>query len=208
MGPSWRLLPLFVLAVACSEEPAEAPVPPPVDAPSPAPAGAEVPPAGPMTPPPGFASMEGPKVAVSGTVSYDGEHEGLLRLDFMRQKEDGSCELVDAHVIEFGAWSVEVPTGYGSLIISSFLDVARDGNPQDDPAGAWTRPVKVGQDAVSGIDLVLQVGPPAKDIKLCAAPPDTPPPAGPAPGAAPAPESAPPAAPPQEAAAAPPPGNG
>jgi hypothetical protein len=159
------LLPVLVNLVACPQPPPEAPTDPtageqPAPATGPADGPADVPaapnPDGSTPPAPaGFGAATGEKVTVSGTLAYAGKHEGVLHLEFWRQLDDGSCEALDSRVVEFGAWSVEVPVDSSGLVVAAYLDVAEDGTPIDDPRVMWPNVVEVGKAPVSGIDLAL-----------------------------------------------------
>ncbi len=154
--------------------------------------------------PKGFEVEEGAGVAISGTVVYEGQTEGTLRIDFLPASPDqGMPGAVHSLTLEEpGAWTVEAPQGYGDLLICAFIDTNDDGPSRGEPKVLLTDPLTVGTDAITAVELVVQDdwdkdqghgGPKelAPDLRGDGkAPPEgappTPPAAAPAPGEAPA----------------------
>ena len=96
------------------------------------------------------------QVALSGTLSYEGSKEGQYRIEFLLVSDGGPPTMVHYEPIaELGEWMAFAPVNAGEIRVVAFLDQAGDGASSDDPAAAWPRPVEVGSDPITGIDLVL-----------------------------------------------------
>ncbi len=108
--------------------------------------------------PPGFEVEEGQGVILSGTVSYEGDSTGTVRVDFLRPP--GKGQLPGAvHTLALdapGDWTVEAPKDFGELIIVSFIDVNNDGPSRGEPKVVLDPPMKVEGEPVTGIELTIQ----------------------------------------------------
>ncbi len=116
--------------------------------------GAEVGAAGMALP---FASHTGEKVLLSGTVTAEGT--GPVDLDFRApapESESGKVALGKLSLPAPGPWELEVPVGFGELLLDAFHDLGNDGPTVDDPY-AWLS-LEVGEENQAGIDLSLEVG--------------------------------------------------
>lgn len=123
------------------------------------PGGAPPPPQGAQRQQPaGFEVEEGQGVAISGTVVYEGDAEGVLRVDFLPPKPaQGMPGAVHSLTLEApGAWSVEAPQDFGELIICAFIDSNDDGPSRGEPKVLLTEPLKVGTEAIAEVELVIQ----------------------------------------------------
>jgi hypothetical protein len=108
-----------------------------------------------------FADHTGDKVLLSGTVTAEGE--GPVDLDFRApsaEDESGKVSLGKLTLGGPGPWELEVPVGFGELMIEAFQDVGNNGPTVDDPY-AWLS-VEVAGGPVAGIDFTLEVGALAK----------------------------------------------
>jgi hypothetical protein len=87
-----------------------------------------------------FDVAEGEGVTLSGTMSYDGEQAGSIRLDFLVIDAGGTApKLMHAESLnEMGAWSLDVPKDFGELIVVGFIDADADGPSPTDPAATVT----------------------------------------------------------------------
>ena len=108
--------------------------------------------------PPGFQVEEGQGVMVSGTVKYEGDKTGTYRMDFLRPPGEGQRPgAVHTMSIEGqGEWSVEVPKDFGELAIVAFVDVNDDGPSPDEPKVVLEKPIEVGSEPITGIEMVVQ----------------------------------------------------
>ena len=117
----------------------------------------------PLGPPPAPGSFEveaGTGVTISGTLAYDGEKEGVFRIDFLQQEGDAPPTL--AHMLELegpGTFSVEAPKNTGSLFVVGFVDMKGDGPSPEDPAGMITEPIVVDGEDVTDLVLTLTDAP-------------------------------------------------
>jgi hypothetical protein len=98
----------------------------------------------------------GEGVVVSGTISYEGEKTGKIRLDVLTARGNNPHMLAKTlELPAMGDWSLELPKDFGTVNIVGFLDQTGDGPTPDDPAMALPQPVKVGTEAIEGLALVL-----------------------------------------------------
>lgn len=98
------------------------------------------------------------EVILSGTVSYEGEKSGRIRMDLLTQEGIAAPMLVSAEEApELGPFQVKVPKDFGQLHILGFIDQASDGPSPDDPAGKVT--IEVGEVDIEGLELVLSEDP-------------------------------------------------
>jgi len=119
-----------------------------------------------------FEVKEGEGVTLSGSIAYDGDSEGAVRLDFLVQDEGTAPRLVHAESLSStGPWSIEVPQDYGELHIVGFLDPDADGPSPTDPAASIT--ITVGSEPLTDLELTL-----IDDPDLGSLTPGTPPAAG------------------------------
>jgi hypothetical protein len=130
-----------------------------------------------------FASFEGPRIEVSGTLTFAGP--GVIDLDLFQPDaaSTGGRRMLGKLKRPAGAYSLSVPANFGPLIMEAFVDEKGDGPSLSDPSGT-TRPSPL---PIAAEDIV------AVDITLTQRTPE-PPPAPPPPPDAPAskPEPAPP----------------
>ncbi len=108
--------------------------------------------------PKGFEVEEGQGVTISGTVAYEGETEGTLRVDFLPAKPDqGLPGAVHSLTLEApGPWSVEAPQGFGELLICAFIDTNEDGPSRGEPKVLLTEPITIGTEPIADVQLVVQ----------------------------------------------------
>jgi len=102
----------------------------------------------------------GTGVTISGTLAYDGEKEGVFRIDFLQQ--EGDAPPILAHMLELegpGTFSVEAPKNTGSLFVVGFVDMKGDGPSPEDPAGMITEPIVVDGEDVTDLALTLTDAP-------------------------------------------------
>jgi hypothetical protein len=164
------VLPLCaILAIGCVEVPEQ-----PMDvgpgahgAPPPGP-GAKEGPGGPGGPQPGagaarmqpkgFEVAEGQGVTISGTVSYDGQAEGTLRVDFLPANPDQGLPgaVHSLTLAEPGPFSVEAPADYGKLLICAFVDTNDDGPSRGEPKVLLSEPLEVGREPIEGVQLTVE----------------------------------------------------
>jgi len=107
--------------------------------------------------PKGFEVEDGQGVTLSGTVVYEGERDGTLRVDFLPAKPDqGLPGAVHSITMEQpGDWSVEAPKGFGELLICAFIDANDDGPSRGEPKVLLDAPIAVDQESIEGIELVV-----------------------------------------------------
>jgi hypothetical protein len=116
----------------------------------------------------------GEGVVLSGTISYDGEKTGRIRIDVLTAKGQNPHMLAKTlELPELGDWAIELPKDFGTVNVVGFLDQTGDGPTNDDPAMALPTPVQVGTEPVEGLSLVL-----SDDPDLGALTPGGPPPDG------------------------------
>jgi hypothetical protein len=158
-----------MLSLGCVEVPQEAPQGGPggpggpMAGPGPeggqGPGGAPPPPQGAKRQQPaGFGVEPGEGVVISGTVVYEGEAQGVLRVDFLPPKPaQGMPGAVHSLTLEQpGPWSVEAPRDFGELVICAFIDTNEDGPSRGEPKVLLTEPLKVAGEAITGIELNIQ----------------------------------------------------
>ncbi|MFT4979584.1 MAG: hypothetical protein ACI8S6_005496 [Myxococcota bacterium] len=106
-----------------------------------------------------FSVSPGEGVTLSGTFQYEGDITGSYRIDF--QRKEGSTPPMLVHAIELekaGEFSVEVPKGYGPILLLGFVDAKADGPTPDDPIGRTAEPILIGDEDVSGVILDVKLG--------------------------------------------------
>jgi hypothetical protein len=157
-----------ILAIGCVEVPEQ-----PLDvgpgahgAPPPGPGAKDGPggPGGPQPPagaarmqPKGFEVAEGEGVTISGTVAYEGQAQGTLRVDFLPANPDQGLPgaVHSLTLAEPGPFSVEAPKGYGGLLICAFVDSNDDGPSRGEPKVLLSEPLEVGSEAIEGVQLTV-----------------------------------------------------
>ena len=103
-----------------------------------------------------FKVEAGQGVTISGTVAYEGEKTGQLKLDFLNKNESGLPDLLHTMKLDApGAWTVEAPKGLGEVYVISFIDQKDDGPSPDDPAGMTTEPLQVGEEPIADVTVTL-----------------------------------------------------
>ncbi len=131
-----------------------------------------------------FQFGDGGAVEVSGTVRYDGDADGTVRLDVLTLEEGQPPAL--AHTVQLdrpGGFELDVPKSYGDIHVVAFIDLAGDGPSPGDPAGAVS--VDVGDEDLSGVEILISDEPDLGDLTPGAGTEGPPPPGdGEAPAAA------------------------
>ncbi len=114
----------------------------------------------------------GEGVVLSGTLGYEGEKTGKIRLDILTSRGENPHLLAKTlELSALGEWSVELPKDFGEVNIVGFLDQTGDGPTADDPAAALPAPVAVATEPIEGLALML-----VDDADLGALTPGGPPP--------------------------------
>ncbi|MDP7111487.1 MAG: hypothetical protein QGH45_05970 [Myxococcota bacterium] len=148
-------------------------------------------------PPSDFDGATGPKVTVSGTVTGEGELAGTLYVDFVVLGSEDPPTFRTVHSIqleEFGAFSVQVPRGFGAVTPQAFVDLNDNGLSVGEPSGQ-AEPLEIGTTDVTGLTIEVKIPPPPdtqvlpEDPLAGGSPPEgivppgetAPPPVGPAP---------------------------
>ncbi len=104
-----------------------------------------------------FAAVEGERVTFRGVVSSELKH--MVDIDFRQRDSDvegGRRDLGKLALQQPGEFELEVPVGFGKVLLEAFQDVGGDGPTSDDPYG-WVE-AEIGEEAVEGVALVLVVG--------------------------------------------------
>lgn len=118
--------------------------------------------------PPGpFEGLEGERVRISGTITS--ATASKVELDFRAidaTAEGGVKQLGKVFLVGAGPWSIEVPRGFGVVLIAAYQDLASDGPGDDDPFAG--RRVEVGDAPLDGVDFALEVGGLQKSIAAMA----------------------------------------
>ncbi len=114
----------------------------------------------------------GEGVVLSGTIIYEGEKTGRIRLDVLTSRGNNPHLLAKTlELPSLGEWSIELPEDFGSVNVVGFLDQTGDGPTPDDPAMAMPAPIIVGTEDITGLVLEL-----SDDPNLGALTPTAPPP--------------------------------
>jgi hypothetical protein len=106
-----------------------------------------------------FASAEGPRVRISGTVVYTRDPAAMLDLDIFRADTGGpgGREFVGKQKLSPGAFVLEVPRSYEAITLEVFHDATGDGPSSDDPfASCSCNPIKLRKGDQDGIEIVLE----------------------------------------------------
>jgi len=98
----------------------------------------------------------GEGVVVSGTISYEGDKTGRIRIDVLTARGNNPHMLAKTlELPALGDWSIELPKDFGTVNVVGFLDQTGDGPTPDDPAMALGAPIEVGAEAIESLALVL-----------------------------------------------------
>ena len=127
---------------------------------------AEPPPPGdPATPPPGgggggdpFAGQPGPRVTVKGALVWP--EGGTIDLDLFRpdDRSSGGRQPVGKLKLPPGPFSVQVPEGFGALVLEAFIDRDANGPGPGDPRGCYAAGVlEIGDEDIDGVTILLTV---------------------------------------------------
>ena len=112
---------------------------------------------GPPPAPEQFAVGEG-GVAISGTLLYDGEKTGQVRLDFLRTEGDAPPHLLHVEKLtQLGAFEMRVPANTGPVTVVAFVDVDDDGPNSTDPAGLIQLAIE--EAAITDVSITLSDAP-------------------------------------------------
>ena len=107
-----------------------------------------------------FASSEGPRVTLSGTLLY-ADAGAVLDFDIFRNDPSGpgGRAFVGKKKVQPGPFSFEVPQSFGTVSIEVFLDATSDGPSADDPfAVCPCNPVDLSKGDVDGIQIRVESG--------------------------------------------------
>lgn len=111
---------------------------------------------------------------LEGTVSYEGDATGKVRLDLLTQEGISAPQLVSAEEISgLGPFSIKVPQNFGQLHILGFVDQESDGPSEGEPAGKLT--IEVGEVDITGLELVMSMDPELGSLRPGPPPTDQPP---------------------------------
>jgi hypothetical protein len=119
-------------------------------------------------PPSDFDGATGPKVTVSGTVTGEGELAGSLYLDFVVLGSEAPPTFRTVHSVqleEFGAFSVQVPRGFGAVTPQAFVDLNDNGLSEGEPSGQ-SEAIEVGLTDVTGVKIEVRIPPPPDSQEL------------------------------------------
>ncbi len=107
---------------------------------------------------------EGAGVRVSGTVHYDGSAGGALLIDAMAESGDGSMKGVYHTICNgLGPFELELPPDLGKVRLVAVIDHDYTGPGAGDPVGV-SEPIRVGIEAVSGVEIPIVDDPPADSL--------------------------------------------
>jgi len=126
----------------------------------PANAGGRIPP-GMRIEPPGFGLEDGEGVKISGTIAFEGDLDGQLRVEILQSGGEGAGpQLLHALTLEeLGPWSVVAPKGLGEVNLVAYLDRDQNGPSPDEPMALLEDTVDVGEVDIPGIELLLVAEP-------------------------------------------------
>jgi hypothetical protein len=105
-----------------------------------------------------FAKIEGERIILRGMIICDNCE--LVDLDFFRPDDNfaGGRELLGKIKRKPGKYEVDVPSGFGPLIIEAFVDINSDGPGEGDLMGSFVdNPVEIGGANIDNIDIELAV---------------------------------------------------
>ena len=110
------------------------------------------------TPPPREASFDltgGSTVQLSGETLYEGEVEGTILLQFLRERDDQPVELLHSETMEApGSFVVQAPADIGPISAVAFLDRNRDGMPSPEDLGGRLD-VEVGGQSIDSVRIAI-----------------------------------------------------
>ena len=104
-----------------------------------------------------FKAGEG--VEISGRLKYDGSKSGQLLIEAMSREGDLPAQSVYHFIcgsMGSGSFDLEAPESLGEVYLVAFIDQDGDGPTDSDPAGYTTNPVDIGDDEISGVEIVIQ----------------------------------------------------
>ncbi len=132
----------------------------------PATSGARIP-AGMRIEPPGFGLEKGEGPLLAGTLTFDGEVDGDLRVEILQSGGEGmGPQLLHAITLdEMGPWSITAPEGLGEVSIVGYLDRDQNGPSPEEPNALIESGVVIGKADITGIELVLTVEDPVEAEK-------------------------------------------
>lgn len=123
----------------------------------------------------------GEGVLLSGSIAYEGEKTGRIRIDVLTTRDNNPHLLAKTlELPAMGDWSIELPKDFGAVNVVGFLDQTGDGPTPDDPAMALPEALQIADEPIEGLALVL-----SDDPELGLLTPGGPPPE---PGAEPVPD--------------------
>jgi hypothetical protein len=122
----------------------------------PASSGARIP-AGMRIEPPGFGLEKGEGPLLSGTLTFDGEVDGDLRVEILQSGGEGmGPQLLHAITLdEMGPWSITAPEGLGEVSIVGYLDRDQNGPSPEEPNALIEEGVVIDKANITGLHLVL-----------------------------------------------------
>ena len=105
-----------------------------------------------------FSDHSGPWVTLRGTLGVSGD--GVVDLDLFQPASDapGGRRMLGKLRLDAGPFEVEVPAGFGPVILEAFVDKGGDGPGMGDPMGTYPgNPLTVGRSDIEGVDIALSV---------------------------------------------------
>lgn len=105
-----------------------------------------------------FAGTDGPRVTLRGKLVWEGAETVDLDLFAPDPQSAGGRRMLGKLMRAPGAYEIEVPAGFGPLILEAFIDINTNGPGPGDPMGRHAgNPVVVGDSDVGDVDIVLSV---------------------------------------------------
>jgi len=98
----------------------------------------------------------GPRVMLRGTILSTRKDQ--VSLDFFKKdgQGEGGRSFLFKLTVGVGPWEQEFPTGYGTIEVEAYMDLAADGPSLGDPRAAYAQQVDIGGTDVSGIEFEIQ----------------------------------------------------
>lgn len=105
-----------------------------------------------------FAEIPGPRVTLRGTITYEGATSVDLDLFAPDPNSTGGRRMLGKLMRAPGPYEIQVPAGFGPLILEAFIDINSNGPGPGDPMGRYAdNPVVIADDDVDGVDITLSI---------------------------------------------------